>query len=114
MATGVATIEFDAGRANVSALMTAAAAVGTYLPLNKSGIAIATDDSRVYVKNGGVITDFVGGCATGTVQAEINGDPLSAMVDVASQQASNAGRKRLALRVPGNSWLRFKVIVVLA
>lgn len=114
MATGVATLEFDGGRVNATAYMLATAAVGTYLPLSKSAVAVAGDDTRIFVKNGATLTDFVGGCATGTVQCEINGDPVSAFIDVASQQASNAGRKRLAIRIPPNSWLRFRVVVILA
>lgn len=105
--------QIDGGRAQLSSYNAANGAVGTYLPLSKSQVALSTDDTRIMVKRTITITEWVAGAATGVVQAEIDGDLVPVFIDYAQNQASNSGRPRMSIVVPAGSVLRFKVVSVL-
>lgn len=114
MAATNGTVTFDGGRVTISIYNPAASAAGTYLGISKSQVALSTDDTRVFVKNGATITDIVPTAATGTIVPEVNGTELPNYLDYAQFGATNSGRPRLNIYIPPNSWLRFKVKAALA
>lgn len=105
--------QINGGQGQLSSYNVSNGAVGTYLPLSKSQIAVATDDTRVIVKRPIVITEVVAGAASGVIQCEIDGDAVPVFIDFSQNQASNAGRPRMNIIVPSGSSLRFKVVSVL-
>lgn len=106
-------MQINGGQGQLSSYNAANGAVGTYLPLSKSQIALSTDDTRIIVKKNVVITEIVAGAATGTIQAEVDGDAVPVFIDFAQNQASNSGRPKMNIIVPSGSVLRFKVVAVL-
>lgn len=105
--------QINGGQHQLSTYNAANGAVGTYLPMSKSQVAVSTDDTRIRVKKTIVVTEWVAGAATGVVQAEIDGDLVPNFIDYAQNQASNSGRPKMNIVVPAGSELRFKVVSVL-
>lgn len=105
--------QINGGAAQLSSYNAANAAVGTYLPLSKTQVALSTDDTRIFVQQDIVITEFIAGAATGVIQAEINGALAPVFIDYAQNQASNSGRPKMNIFVPRGGQLRFKVVSVL-
>lgn len=115
MAATVNLIQIDGGRGQISSYNAVSAAVNIYLPVSKDHVALSTDQTFIRPKRTIVITDFVAGAATGTVQVEIDGSPTptGGFIDYAQHQASNNGRPKLNIVIPANSDLRLKVVVAL-
>jgi len=98
---------------NISLYNAANAAVDTFLPCAVNG-NVAVAGSKTSCKPGKWITikDYIAGAASGSVSVEVNGTPISVILDSASFQASNAGRRELTIPLGPADEIAFRVNVV--
>lgn len=115
MAATVNLLQIDGGVGQISSYNAVSAAVNTFLPMSKDHVALATDKTTMRPKRSIIITDFVAGAATGTIQVIVDGSPVptGGFIDYAQHQASNSGRPKLNIRIPAMSELELKVVVAL-
>lgn len=107
-------VSFASGR-RISTHWPAAGVVGTYIPMSGNEKALATS-SEEYTISGGddVIVDVSQGPATGTIQFEINGNPIHSMCDMSMHSPTNVGRPRLNIPVSNGERVKLKVVSELA
>ena len=100
---------FQSGKV-LTAYAPASAAVGSFLKLDKHGIAHANSPDEVVFDQADVITDVFFDAIGGAVELINNDNPTGKILFAATNQASNAGRKKHQLIMsPGVSY-RVKVI----
>lgn len=98
---------------SVSSYNASNGAVGTYINVDQNQIAIASSPDNFIVPKNCILTDFIAGAATGTVEIVSNGRTTGIFLDYASHAATNSGRPKLAIPLAKGTEIRFKVIGVL-
>jgi len=107
-------LRFASGRA-LSVHFPASGAAGTYLPISGNEVALATSNDKYRISGANDrIVDIVQGPATGTLQIEINGNPLHSMIDMSQHGATNSGRPAINVPVALGEELALKVVSALA
>lgn len=88
----------------------ASAAVGSFLKLDKHGIATANSPDEVTFDENDVITDVFFDAVGGAVELIKNDNPTGRLLFAVTNQASNAGRKKHTLGIFANTSYRLKVV----
>lgn len=87
-------------------------AVGTYLPIAKSGVATASSPTFAKVTENTTLVDMPAGAATGTICVEVDGKDQF-LHDYAMAQLTNQARPLYNLRIAASSIIAFRVVAVL-
>ncbi|HJK79030.1 MAG TPA: hypothetical protein O0X18_08820 [Methanocorpusculum sp.] len=95
----------------------ASAAVGTYLPVDKSAIPTSSSPDSVTFDKDVVMTDLIASTASGAVGAfEViaNGNPTGRIFEVAQNYAANTARQKFTFPFAAGVQYRFRVVEAFA
>jgi hypothetical protein len=116
MAATVNTMEFmgvDGKPFTVFSYNAPNAAVGTFLPVDQTGVATENSPLSFICPKDCYLTDFIAGAATGTVQIISSGNATGSYIDYSTRQADNAGRREYRIPISKGTEVRFKVVSAL-
>lgn len=99
---------FQSGKV-LTAYVPDSAAVDTYLPLNKNGMATSGSPDEVKFDESDVITDVFFSATSGGVEIMKNDNQTSRMLFAQTNQASNAGRKHHTIGIVAGASYRLRV-----
>ena len=102
-------ITFQSGKV-LTAYAPASAPVGSFLKLDKHGIAHANSPDEIVFNENDVITDVFFDAIGGAVEIINNDNPTGKLLFAATNQASNAGRKKHSLIISKGVSYRLKVV----
>lgn len=99
--------------ATLSTYNAVSAAVGTYLPIAKTGVATANSPTSAKIAENMTLVKLPVGAATGTIAVEVDGVDQF-LHDYAGSQIGNTAMPVYGLRIAAQSTIAFRVVAALA